>query len=410
MPFPGNGTARHRRGCILQDLKPQISRINMSLSYPYRLTILLVLTALLHACSTSSEFFSSDDKAYRSQRQATDSLEIPPDLSSTAIEDALQIPGGGSASYSDYQTRQQGGSTTGGSSLAGSQILPEFHGIEYRREGDLRWLEIDAPPEQVWPKVVEFWRKNGLLLVQQDAATGVMTTDWLESRADIKQGMITEFFRKTFDSIYSSATRDQFRVRIERGDKPGTTELFLTHRGMEEKLVQNVSGEADTTYWTPRPNEPETEAAMLRSLMIYLGASEEKADHSLAKTQPKSERSRLVKTKDAVELVMDEGFARAWRLTGVALDRVGFSVEDRDRSQGIYYVRYHALEDKKEKGFFAKMAFWRDDDEIDEQSQYQVKLESEGSETRVVVNDAKGVRQNDRTAVRLLTLLQEQIR
>ncbi|MGD8589496.1 MAG: outer membrane protein assembly factor BamC [Chromatiales bacterium] len=382
----------------------------MSLTYLFRLTILLVLSGLLVACSTNSEFFSSDDKSYRSQRQTVDSLEIPPDLSSSAIEDALQIPGGSSASYSDYRTRQGGSGTAGGSSLAGSQILPEFPGIEYMREGDLRWLEIDASPEQVWPKVVEFWRKNGLLLVQQDPATGVMTTDWLESRADIKQGMITEFFRKTFDSIHSSATRDQFRVRIERGDKPDTTELFLTHRGMEEKLVQNVSGEADTTYWTPRPNEPETEAAMLRSLMIYLGTSEEKANRTLAaKTQPKPERTQLIKTKDSVELVIDEGFARAWRLTGVALDRVGFSVEDRDRSQGIYYVRYHALEDKEEKGFFAKMAFWRDDDEIDDQSQYQVKLESDGSETRAVVNDAKGVRQNNPAAIRLLTLLHEQI-
>jgi outer membrane protein assembly factor BamC len=375
-----------------------------------RLTTLLVLIALLSACSSSGGYFTTDDTSYRSQRQAVDTLEIPPDLSSAAIEDAMEIPGGVSASYSDYSSRQQGSRPSGASTLAGSQILPEFSGIEYQRDGDQRWLVIDASPEQVWPKVVEFWRTNGLLLVQEDPSIGIMTTDWLESRADIKQGVITEFLRKTLDSVYSSATRDQFRVRLERGDVPGSTELFLTHRGMEEKLVENVSGDADTTYWTPRPPDPATEAAMLRSLMVYLGVSEEQAERTLAQPQQQPERSRLVKTSDAVELIIEENFSRAWRLTGVALDRVGFAVEDRNRSQGIYYVRYQTLEDKKEKGFFASLAFWRDDEEIDDQNQYHVKLEDRGSETRVIVNDAKGVRQNTSTAVRLLTLLHEQIR
>jgi len=385
----------------------------MPLAHAFRVTVLLVLIGLLSACSSSGGLFSTDDKSYRSQQAGTvDNLEIPPDLSSSAIQDAMEIPGGASASYSEYRTRQQGEGGVGGSRLAGSQVLPEFPGIEYHRDGDQRWLLIDAPPDQVWPKVVEFWRKNGLLLVQQDPTIGVMTTDWLESRADIKQGFLTEFIRKAFDSAYSSATRDQFRVRLERGAEPGTTELFLTHRGMEEKLKENVSGEADTTYWTPRPNEPGTEAAMLRSLMVYLGATEEQAERDLAQQQSggiASERAQLLKTADKVELVVDEGFARAWRLTGVALDRVGFAVEDRNRSQGIYYVRYNTLEDKQKKGFFASLAFWQDD-EIDSQNQYQVKLEGDGGQTRVFVNDDKGVRQNSTTAIRLLTLLYEQIR
>ena len=382
----------------------------MLLSHFARLISPFILVGVLAACSSSGGFFTSQDKAYRSQRETVDDLEIPPDLSSSAIDDAMEIPSGASASYSEYRNKQQEGRFQSGSNLAGSQVLPEFKGIKYMRDGDQRWLEIDAPPEQVWFRVVEFWRKNGLLIAEQNPATGVMTTDWLESRPNIKQGAITEFLRKTFDSVYSSATRDQFRVRIEPGEQTGTTDLFLTHRGMEEKLKKDVSGQADTTYWTPRPNEPETEAAMLRSLMVYLGASQEQVERSTtAQTKTPSERARLHKTSDEVELIIDEGFARAWRLTGVALDRVGFAVEDRDRSQGIYFVRYNTLEEKKKKGFFSRLAFWRGD-EIDDQNQYQVKLESDRNETRVIVNDQKGVRQNSATAIRLLTLLHEQIR
>ncbi|MEN8178502.1 MAG: outer membrane protein assembly factor BamC [Pseudomonadota bacterium] len=372
----------------------------------YRLIFLFLLSSLLTACSSSGGFFSDKEKAYRSQREAVDNLEIPPDLSSSAINDAMTIPGGSSASYSDYS---QGGQTTGSSRLAGSQVLPEFDDIEVKRDGNQRWLHINADPTDVWFKVVEFWRKNGLLLVEQDPAIGVMTTDWLESRSDVEQGALTEFLRNAFDSIYSSATRDRFRVRLERGEESGTTELFLTHRGLEEKLVKDVSGEADTTYWTPRPSEPETEAAMLRSLMVHLGVSEEQAERSLAKPETKQERSRLVATEQKIELIINEQFARAWRLTGVALDRVGFAVEDRNRSDGIYYVRYKALADKEEKGFFSWLAFWRDDDELDE-NQYQVKLAELGNETQVIVSNLKGERQNSKTAVRLLTLLHEQIR
>ncbi|MDJ0807797.1 MAG: outer membrane protein assembly factor BamC [Gammaproteobacteria bacterium] len=375
----------------------------MYLSPLHRLVSLILISGLLTACS-SSGFFSDQEKAYRSQQEAVDNLEIPPDLSSSAFDDAMTIPGGSSASYSDYTA-----GSAGATKLAGSQVLPEFEDIKIKRDGDHRWLQINAEPSDVWFKVVEFWRKNGLLLVEQDPSIGIMTTDWLESRANVQQGMLTEMLRKAFDSVYSSATRDQFRVRLERGEEPGTTDLFLTHRGLVEELVKDVSGDANTTYWTPRPNEPETEAAMLRSLMLHLGVSEEQADRSLAESTAKQERSRLFTADDKVELIISERFARAWRLTGVALDRVGFAVEDRDRTDGIYYVRYKALVVEEKKGFFSKLAFWRDDDELEE-NQYQVKLEDLGSETQVTVNNQQGERQNSKTAIRLLTLLHEQIR
>jgi outer membrane protein assembly factor BamC len=261
--------------------------------------------------------------------------------------------------------------------------------------------------------VVDFWRKNGLLLVEQDPAIGVMKTDWLESRADIKQGAITEFFRKAIGGLYSSATRDQFRVRLEPGQEPGTTELYLTQRGMEEKLVENVSGEAETTYWTPRPNDPGIEAAMLRSLMVHLGVSQEQAERITAQAQETEPRSQLVKAQDSTTLYIREAYPRAWRLTGVALDRVGFAVEDRDRSAGIYYVRYNQLKSDKEEsgGFFSKLAFWRDDEEeIDDKVQYQVKLSDLGDETKVVVRDEAGTIDNSKVAQRILTLISEQIR
>jgi outer membrane protein assembly factor BamC len=374
--------------------------------------VLLFLPLLLLGCSSGGGFFSDSERVYRTQQETVDDLEIPPDLTRSTIQDAMGVPGGGAASYEEYTSRRD---EVGGTSqaAAGSEVLPEFENLSFQRDGDQRWLLIQSTPQQIWPRVVDFWRSNGLLLVEQDPAIGIMKTDWLESRADIKMGTLTEFFRKAVGGLYSSATRDQFRVRLEPGLEPGTTELYLTHRGMEEKLVENVSGQADTTYWTPRPNDPGIEAAMLRSLMVHLGVTKEEAERLTATPEESQLRSRLFKSDEENFLSIREGFARAWRLTGVALDRIGFAVEDRDRSAGIYYVRYNRLESDKEKkkGFFSKLAFWRDDDEeIDESVQYRVALSEQGEETRVEVRNQQGERDNSSVAQRILTLIHEQIR
>ncbi len=373
--------------------------------------VTLTLIHVLAGCSSSGGFFSDSEHEYRTQRETVEDLEVPPDLTRSEIQDAMVVPGTGAASYEEYTSRREHG--TGAALIGDTDVLPEFENVSFHRDGDQRWLVIQGTPQQVWPKVVDFWRKNGLLLVEQDPAIGVMKTDWLESRADIKQGAITEFFRKAIGGLYSSATRDQFRVRLEPGQEPGTTELYLTQRGMEEKLVENVSGEAETTYWTPRPNDPGIEAAMLRSLMVHLGVSQEEAERITAQAQETEPRSQLVKTQDSTTLYIREAYPRAWRLTGVALDRVGFAVEDRDRSAGVYYVRYNQLKSDKEEsgGFFSKLAFWRDDEEeIDDKVQYQVKLSDLGDETRVVVRDEAGTIDNSKVAQRILTLISEQIR
>ena len=370
---------------------------------------LFLMILSLYGCSSDGKYFSDSEREYRTQQETVDDLEIPPDLTSQNIQDAMIIPGAGSASYEEYASQREKRST---GTLVGEEVLPEFEGIQVERDGDKRWLVIHAEPNHVWPKVVEFWRKNGLLLVEQNPVIGVMKTDWLESRADIKQGFVTEFFRKVLGGVYSSATRDQFRVRLDRGLEPGTTELYLTHRGMEEKLKEDVSGEADTTYWTPRPNDPDIEASMLRSLMVHLGVSADKAKEAIAANESREKRSRFIKG-DPPELWIDEAFARAWRLTGVALDRVGFAVEDRDRSNGTYFVRYSKLsEDQKEdEGFLSKLAFWSDDEaKIDSEVQYQVKLISDEERTRVVVRDEQGGEADKLAVETILSLIHTQIR
>ena len=256
-----------------------------------------------------------------------------------------------------------------------ASVLPEIKDIEVKRDGDQRWLVIRGTSDDVWYKTVGFWQENGILLEEQDPSVGIIVTDWLENRADIKSDFITDKVRSVFDGAYSASTRDQYRIRIEPGVVSGTTELYLTHRGMQEQIIQEGSGDVERTVWNPRDTDHGLEAEMLRRLMVYMGVADQKASRSLAANDAAHKpRSTLNRGRDQVSLVIDEERSRAWRLTGVALDRVGFAVEDRDRQKGIYYVRYNdPMKDVEEPGLLAKLAFWRDSDKnIDKENQYQV--------------------------------------
>jgi len=351
----------------------------------------------------------ADYKRQTRENQSVDELEIPPDLSRSSGDEALVVPDVAptpTATYSDYASERK----TATAAPSGSGVLPDFENARVARDGEIRWLVVKATPEQVWPKLRTFWQQNGFLLTVEDPTLGIMVTGWAENKADIKTDFLSDSLRKVIGWAYGVPTRDQFRVRLERGSEPGTTEIYLTHRGLEEVLKDSGNDAVNTTFWQSRPTDHELEAEMLRRLLVYFGVDEQRATRSVAVQQDKPPKARLLKDRDgAAMLTVDEGYGRAWRLTGVALDRVGFAVEDRDRERGIYYVRYDdPLKEEKKTGLLAKMAFWRDDKSTE--NQYQVNLTGDSNMTRIVVLDQSGKRDQTETAARILSLLQEQLK
>ncbi|OQX43571.1 MAG: hypothetical protein B0D83_01135, partial [Candidatus Sedimenticola endophacoides] len=374
-----------------------------------RCKLFLAILAALGAAGCDSlpraEDVLPDKKVeYKKARAAGQNLEIPPDLTKSSINDELVIPrasGGGGTTLSSVMEKER----ITGESVTRAGVLPEVKDIQVVRDGDQRWLVIQGDPEDVWFKTVDFWQESGILLAEQDPTVGIMVTDWLENRANIKSDFITDTVRKVFDGIYSAATRDQYRIRIEPGQGPGTTELYLSHRGMEETILSGRGQDGERTVWNPTGTDHGLEAEMLRRLMVFMGVADQNASRALARKGQLKPRSQLLKNASQVSLLIDEGFARAWRLTGVALDRVGFAVEDRDRAQGVYYVRYNdPMKDEEDPGLLEKLAFWRERDrDIDKENQYQVKLRDRGASTDVVVLDKAGVQDGSETALRILT-------
>lgn len=372
---------------------------------PARLLPILLL-ALLTACSGS--LIESKKVDYKSAGKAAP-LEIPPDLTAPSRDDRFAVPDiavKGSASFSNYNAER-----SPQASAQQSEVLPQVDNARIERSGNERWLVVAGSPDKVWGVVKDFWQENGFLIAIEQPAAGVMETDWAENRAKIPQDMIRNLLGKVIDSLYSTAERDKFRTRLEPGNKPGTTDIFISHRGMYETFISEGK---DQTRWQPRPPDPDLEAEMLRRLMVRFGTDEKQASAALAATDKPQEKAKLSRGADGVgSLVLQETFDRAWRRVGLALDRVGFTVEDRDRSKGLYFVRYvdpEADGKKKEEGFLSKLAFWKSGDKTDTQTQYRVLLKTEGISSTVQVLSREGGIDQSETSKKILTLLYEQLK
>lgn len=333
-------------------------------------------------------------------------LEIPPDLTAPSTDERYAVPDvspQGSATYSVY-SKERAGQPQGGSA-----VLPAQGKAHIERAGTQRWLVVQGTPDQIWPVAKDFWQELGFIIKVENVEAGVMETDWAENRAKIPQDPIRNFLGKVLDTLYSTAERDKFRTRLERGQS-GTTEIYISHRGMYEVYVTEGK---DQTRWEPRPADPDLEAEMLARLMTRFGVEEARAKSQLTEEGLK----RAVLNRDAGgggSLTLNEAFDRAWRRVGLALDRVGFTVEDRDRSKGLYFVRYADpdVDTKKEdKGFLSKLAFWKSSDSAKakpEQYRIVVKDAQAGAEVRVLSKD--GGPDKSETATRILNLLYEQLK
>ena len=335
-------------------------------------------------------------------------LDVPADLSTPPTSDRYNIPesSAGSATASEYAEGQ------GTRAAAGpAPVLPSQEKVRVERAGSQRWLVVDAEPEALWPVIKEFWQDSGFLIDTESQQTGIMETDWAENRAKIPDSVIRKLIGKVLDSAYSYPERDKFRTRLERGQKPGATEIYISHRGMAQI---NISKDRyrEKTVWQARPVDPDLEAEMLSRLAIRLGARDEQITAQVkAPEQPKATISKNGELPEALLLV--DSFDRAWRRVGLALDRVGFTVEDRDRSKGLYYVRYvdvDAADKGKSEGFWSKMAFWRSDSGTKKGEQYRISVAgaTQGSEVKVL--DAQDMKSNSPTAGRILALLQQELK
>ena len=380
-----------------------------SLSPSSRGLVASALVLSLSGCGMIQSVVGDSKVDYKSAKKAS-TLDVPPDLTQLSKDNRYALPNNdrGVATASGYQASRPGAPAA--AQVSTNEVASTGNSaVRVERAGNQRWLVVQQTPEALWPQLKSFWEESGFTLAVDDATAGVMETEWNENRAKIPQDFIRNTLGKVFDSLYSTGERDKFRTRLERGPN-GTTEIFISHRGAEEVLTGSAK---ETSVWTARPSDPGLEAEFLSRLMVRLGAEETKAKAAVANAPSLQARSRLQKTAAGTSVQVDEGFERAWRRVGLALDRVGFTVEDRDRSQGIYYVRYvdqnQDAKDKKDEGFFSRIFSSKDKDK--KAAKYRIVVKGAGSDSsNIVVQNGEGGPDTSGISDKILGLLNEQLK
>lgn len=364
----------------------------------------LMSLVLLAGCSEVNQLLGNEESVnYKSAvTQRGEPLSIPPDLTQANSDPRYRAPASGSTTYSQFQ--QQGQAQA--SAPKTSNVLPARNDMRVERDGDLRWLVVDRPPEDVFPRLVDFWTENGFTVASNNPSAGLIETDWAENRAKIPESWLRQALGMILESAWDSGEREKFRTRVERVN--GHTEVYVSHRQMLEKRVGVDGGQVQ---WQNGKEDPGLNAAMLARMMVYLGSDIDNARKLVQQAEASPQKPAVQQDVRAqgTSLVVSESFDRAWRRVGVALDGGGFAVDDRDRSAGDYFVRYvdtDTGEKIEQPGFFSRMF---SGDKKAEAPQYRIHLAGSGDQTLVTVLDANGARDNSATAQRLLSVLKDKM-
>ncbi len=364
----------------------------------------LAALALVLAGCDSMNLSSLGKRIDYKSASSSPSLELPPDLTTPKYDDRYAVTSASELAARNSARPQQ------------TELLPTNPDAHIARAGNERWLVVKGTPEQVWSQVRKFWTDTGFVIASEQPAVGVMETDWAENRAEIPQDLLRKYVGKYLDVFYTTYKRDKFRTRIERGIEPGTVEIYVSHRGMEQvptTKIDNVQGAAFA--WAVMPADPDLEAMMLSRLMMSFGTPEPQAVAAASPSAPATPHARLEKSDGIARLVVDDPFDRAWRRVGLALDRSGFTVVDRDRSAGTYYVRFSDPDadmqrKDREKGFLSKLlTFWKTDDK-DKPEQYRIKIVETSPQSTVSVQDPSGNPDRTQASDRILALLRDQLK
>ena len=409
--------------------------------------IYILVVASLVACDSIP--FINNTSDYKGAGRSRP-LEVPPDLTASPVSDAYSIPG--STNYSSYSQAQEG------QEIGVEKVLVTPDGVRLEKAGAQRWLVVNSPAEKVWPVILEFWADQGFAVRSENAQLGVMETEWIDSEAIKKddQGDLGDKFDKWLDKLSNVTDKKKFRTRIDRGNEVNTTEIYMTHRSVSgapddgKNRIKTQYGEIDTGYKLEGKTavaedvrDAELDAELLRRLMVKLGVAEQKSKDIIAQGVI-LKRAEVIKEADgSATLKLNDAFDRAWRRVGLALDRVGFVIEDKDRSNGIFFVRYAdvdiddtpkkkkglldtlkfwgdddkkeagAVSDKDEKSMVEKLKFWGTDDKqkVNPEKQYRIKVaDGDKDNTIVTVVDKEGTRIRTTTANRIVALMYEQLK
>lgn len=361
---------------------------------------------------TGCSSLSLDRKVDYRSSQPGPSLELPPDLKSPAFDNTRYavpdrvLPKSTTTTLSPVAIGEQTPSSPRGAQTQVATLV---------KSGQQRWALVKLPPEKVWKLAHEFWVQTGFKTLEERPETGVLETDWAENRAKIPQDIIRNTIGRVLDMLYSTSERDKFRTRLER-NASGETEVYISHKGMIE--VADSATDARVYKWQPRPSDPELEAEMLQRFILSINEPErfkspkkDKDTNTPIATQERPDRASVSKNPDgSITLDVQDSLDSTWQRTSLAVERLGFTLEDRNRQQGTFVLRYSTEGVPDKKTWADKMSFWKASDKATT-ALYRLKLTSKTqTNTAISMESIDGKAVDRAVSEPILSLLQGQLR
>lgn len=284
-----------------------------------KIFLIIPMAASLSACS----FLFGDEGLFPDNRERYDEapelseISVPEDLSSEAIESNYPIPSVANSLQLEaaYEVPRPTPLTAG----------TAYDAVRIQRLGDQGWVLVSVPPGQLWPQVRAFLSASNIGVAATDPAAGLIDTQWV----------------KLEDRPLST----RFRFRVESGIQRNTAELYV--------LQQNRS--PDDSAWPATSDDAELEDDMLRNAAQFIANSADAAPVSMIADRAMGDAGRIElvdgDTESYLRLILP--FNRAWASTNKALTDAGFRIDDRNRSEGVYYVTFVGQEDDEDDGWFS---------------------------------------------------------
>lgn len=360
------------------------------INYRYRhFASILILTFGLAACTSTGE-------PDYGGTQTLPPLEVPPDLTSVPTDSSFGLPAASAANPSAQQKNTPMVGSTG-------SVYPEFKGASIVRAGTQRWAVVQSKPETLWVSIRTFLIKLGWAIESENPKTGIMQTGWKETQPLVAdKGFLSGIFSK----VGSTSLKDRFRFRLEHSGRVGETELYVSHLMLEEVVVSGGGVDVVETRWQPRASDPDREAEMLNLFLRYLESGRIDKKEPDAKVSKVASRTVLGQDKDGYPVIkLDDPMNTAWRRLGIALDRTGFLVQDRDQAKRVYYVYLDAAS-KKSRGAFAGLFGGK---KKTGRKYFQVRLVAKDRTTFVTLFDANGSKLDAADAQTMLKQLDKQL-
>ncbi len=224
--------------------------------------------------------------------------------------------------------------------------------VQLRRLGELMWIYIETLPSTSWPISKNYWDTSEYDVIKADPVSGEIDIDFSQS--------------------------SKLQMRVEHGIKEASTEVFLYK-------INKISGDIES--------DPEfVQMEMEKMIDYYADSLSSFTGTSLAAQNLNEMKKAKIFTEDGMTVIsLDLNFDRAWSSVSKALNAAEIVTNDRDRSNGTFYVSFAEKDDRRFRLFGGRSSNDNtQNNQFGQSSQFEITITQENNKSYVRAKSKNG--------------------